>query len=42
MEEPHRLADSYQEMNTKKRRTNWAQEIIQDVEKYGSLDVSFR
>jgi hypothetical protein len=29
-------------MNTKKRRPTWAQEIIQDAEKYGAPDGSFR
>jgi hypothetical protein len=42
MEEPQIPADSYREMNTKKRRPAWAQEIIQDVEKYGAPDGSFR
>ena len=42
MEELQRPADSSQEMNTKKRRPNWAREIIQDAEKYGALDGSFR
>jgi hypothetical protein len=29
-------------MNTKKRRPYWAQKIIQDVEKYGAPDGSFK
>jgi hypothetical protein len=29
-------------MNTKKRRPTWAREIIQDAEKYGAPDGSFR
>jgi hypothetical protein len=41
MEEPHIPTDSSQEMNTKKRRPSWAQEIIQDVEKYGAPYGSF-
>jgi hypothetical protein len=42
MEEPQRPANSSREMNTKKRRTTWAREIIQDAEKYGAPDGSFR
>ena len=42
MEEPRRPADSSWEMNTKKRRLAWAWEIIQDAEKYGAPDGSFR
>jgi hypothetical protein len=38
MEEPQRPA----EMSTKKRRPDWAREIIQDAEKYGASDGSFR
>jgi hypothetical protein len=42
MEEPQIHADSSREMNIKKRRAAWAWEIIQDAEKYGSPDGSFR
>jgi hypothetical protein len=42
IEEPHRPGDSSIEMNTKKRRPAWAREIIQDAEKYGAPDGSFR
>jgi hypothetical protein len=38
MEEPQRPAKT----STKKRRPAWAREIIQDVEKYGAPDGSFR
>jgi hypothetical protein len=38
MEEPQRLA----KMITKKIRLAWAHEIIQDTEKYGASDRSFR
>ena len=29
-------------MSTKKRTPTWAHEIIQDAEKYGALEESFR
>ena len=35
---PQRLVDPPQEANTHKRRTTWAQEIIQGAEKYGVPD----
>ena len=38
MVEPQRPA----KMITKKRKSAWAREIIQDAEKYGALDGSFR
>jgi hypothetical protein len=42
MEEPQKPTDSSQEMNTKKRRPTWVREIIQDAEKYGAPNGSFR
>jgi hypothetical protein len=42
MEEPQMPIDSSREMNNKKRRQAWAREIIQDAEKYGFPDGSFR
>jgi hypothetical protein len=38
MVEPQRFAET----STKKRRPAWSREIIQDAEKYGAPDGSFR
>ena len=42
MEEPQKPKDPPWEMTTYKGRPTWAHEIIQDAEKYGALDRSFR
>ena len=42
MVEPQKPIDSPREVVTYKRRLAWAREIIQNVEKYGALDGSFR
>jgi hypothetical protein len=42
MEKPQRPTNSSREMNTKKRRLALAREIIQDAEKYGAPDGSFK
>jgi hypothetical protein len=42
MEEPQRPPDPPREMITNKRRPSWAWEIIQDAEKYGAPDGTFR
>ena len=41
MTKPHRPEDPPKEVSHKRRPT-WAHELIQDVEKYGSLDGSLR
>ena len=42
MVELQKPEDPLREIITYKRRPAWAREIIQDAEKYGSLDGSFR
>ena len=42
MVEPQRLVDPLREVNTHKRRLVWAQEAIQDEDKYGALDGTSR
>ena len=42
MEEPQKPKDPPREMITYKRRPAWAREIIQDAEKYGAPDGTFR
>jgi hypothetical protein len=42
MAEPQRPADPPREMITNKRIPAWAREIIQDAEKYGAPDETFR
>jgi hypothetical protein len=42
MAEPQRPADPPREMITNKRRPAWDQNIIQDAEKYGAPDGTFK
>jgi len=42
MNEPQRPEDPSREMITYKRRPAWAREAIQDAERYGASDGSFR